>query len=157
MFKWLSPVHYIRKIRGVRSDIKGKEIFVKYLPQLYNDKYLTRYRKTLQKESMYLGVDLIPEIKLQHTDKYKLEIEEKRRLAVEVSKLNDVFAKHGLFEFVKLIPEKVDNDDHYGFMVEIIYRYTNLTKKSVSYIIFYSLFLLGILGIGAYLLWSNFL
>jgi len=157
MFKFLSPVHYIRRIVGIRNDIKGKSVYVQYLPELFSDKFFMKYRKSLRKDSMYIGVDLIPEIKLQKVTDLELENEEKRRLAIEVSKFNEVFAKHGLLEFVKMIPKKIDTEDHYGFLVEIVYKYTNLTAKAVSYVTFYSLFTLGIISTTAYLLFINLL
>ena len=157
MFKWLNIKNYFRKIRGIRNDIKGKKLFVKHLPELYLDKFFAKYRKQLKDETMYIGVDLIPEIKLQFKDEWELENEEKRRLAIEVSKLNDIFAKYGLLEFVKLYPEKVDDGKHYGFMVEVAYKYTTLLPKTVYYVISYSLFLLSILGISGYLLLNYFL
>jgi len=157
MFKWLSIRNYIRRIKGIRNDIKAKRIFLKYLPSLYTDRFLQKYRKKLLEDRMFLGIDLLPEIKLQKQDDLALENEEKRRLAIEISKFNDVFARHGLLEFVKIIPVKVDTDNHYGFMIEVVYKYSSITAKIISYVIFYSLFLLGIIGIVAYLLLTNFL
>lgn len=157
MLRWINPVHYIQRIIDVRNDMQGKREYLEHLPNLYRDGFFKNYRKRLSGESMYLGVDLLPEIKLQNNDTWKLENEEKRRLAVEVSKFNDVFAKHGLLEFVKMIPVKVDTDDYYGFMVEVVYLYSHLSVKTISYITFYTLSLLGIFGGAAYLLKPLFL
>jgi len=145
------------RIKGIRNDIIAKRVFLKYLPSLYSDKFFQKYRKTLLKDRMFLGIDLLPEIKLQKQDDLALENEEKRRLAIEVSKFNDVFAKHGLLEFVKIIPKKIDTDKYYGFMIEVAYKYSNTTAKTISYVIFYTLWLLGLLGIATYLLLTNFI
>lgn len=150
MFNWLTLKHYIRRIKGIRADIIGNDIFKQYLPELYRDKFFQRYRKELKGGSMYVGVDLLPEIKLQFKDPFELKNEENRRLAMEVSRFNEVFAKHGLLELVKMHPQKYDDEKFYGFIVELMFNYTNLTVKSVSYVIFYSLFLLGILGTAIY-------
>jgi len=157
MLKTLSIKNYFRKIRGIINDIRGRRIYIKYLPELYSDTFFQKYRRELKDESMLVGIDILPEIKLQYSEIWDLENEEKRRLAVEVSKFNDIFAKHGLLEFVKMIPRKVDSETNYGFVIELIYNKTFYNIKNVIYVILYTLSLLGLLGTLSYFLIGHFL
>lgn len=151
MFKFLSPINYVKRIIAIRKDIEGKKHFISIIPRLESDAFFSRYMKVFRKDRVYLGINLLPEIKLQKTNPLDLENEEKRRLAMEISKFNDVFAKYGILEMVKLLPKRIESDAHYGFVIEIFYNYRHLNLKSVSYIFFYSLFVLGFIAFAAFL------
>ena len=139
MLKIFSPFYFRKKIILLYKEMKGYDIFKKVLPEAAEDTFFQRYRKRFVKGKLYLGIDMLPELKVYKRTDLEIENEEKKRLAIEVSKFNDVFGKYGILEMIMIVTERIDTDDFYGFILEIGYKFNQARLKTYSYLFFYSL------------------
>lgn len=85
--------------------------------------------------SIIRGVNLRPETLLYGEDeqeKFELGF-----VADNMKKYNELLAKEGVLNLVKANTERVKNNDYYGYLVSIVYRFNKLNYRSIAYCISY--------------------
>jgi len=122
MFKYLNPLYFIKVIKCIFKNISMRKEFNNVLYNIVNDEAFKYIKTEIKSNVLFFGINLKPEIKLVRSTDFDLDVEEKKQLAVQISRFNDVFLKYGIIEMIKIHPEKIDDENFYGFIVNVSYR-----------------------------------
>ncbi len=150
---FLNPITIIKKTWKIGKEFRLLSFYKKQRRKMDKSGDLKLYhlfRDYLG--SLYAVINLQPEIKLYNTGK-ELEIEERKYVGNEISKMLPLFNKYDVYELVRMKQNKIDNDNRYGFGVVIKFAWKEVTFWWLLWLaIVYS----GI-GYGIYYLITTFL
>lgn len=93
--------------------------------------------------NMYIGIDLNPEL-LLYSDASQESVE-LRLISEKMNKYNDFLTKEGILDSIKVDYERIQTEEHYGYVLQISFNFRQYKKSDFIYTIsYFSVIALGI-------------
>jgi hypothetical protein len=85
--------------------------------------------------NLYLGINLNPELLLySETSQESVEL---KLVSEKMNKYNDFLTKEGILDSIKVDYERVQNEEFYGYILQISYNFVKYKKSDLVYAISY--------------------
>jgi hypothetical protein len=85
--------------------------------------------------NLYLGINLNPELLLySETSQESVEL---KLVSEKMNKYNDFLTKEGILDSIKVDYERVQNEEFYGYILQISYNFVKYKKNDLVYAISY--------------------
>jgi len=152
---YIYPQLIFNSLRDAFEDLRYFSRYKSILNELEEDDKLAKLGIRKEKDKMFIGVNLNPEL-LMYTEDSQESVELKF-VSDAMKKYTDFLGKEGILDSIKAEYERVFSDDFYGYVVQISYKYRSYNKDKFKYDIGYvvvssSMLLTGLLIAISYLL-----
>jgi hypothetical protein len=91
--------------------------------------------------NLYLGIDLNPEL-LMYSETSQESVELKL-ISEKMNKYNDFLTNEGILDSIKVDYDRIQNETFYGYILQISFRFTQYTRKKLSYSVGYFILILS--------------
>jgi len=118
---------YVRTMSNIKQELKNNKI-VKYS--------WFSYVKAVNLKAETLSLMNKPEHDLDENEKAELDKLELSFISREISKYNDIFISSGTIELIKTTAIRVKDNDFYGYMVEISFKWNNAKLYQILRLLF---------------------
>ena len=135
IIEYISPRLVIRSLTAALTDLSHFRRYKSILEELDRDKKLEAMKMRLEKDKLFIGVNLNPEL-LMYTDDSQESVELKF-VSDAMKKYTDFLQKEGVLDSIKADYERVFNDEFYGYVVQVRYDFKKYKKKRMIYDISY--------------------
>ena len=145
-FNYISPVKIYNRLSSNLVELSNYRRFKKIVLELNETGRLREIGIKIDPNSnMYIGIDLNPEL-LLYSDTSQESVELKL-ISEKMGKYNDFLTKEGILDSIKVDYERIKNDTHYGYVLQISFNFIKYTRFNLIYDISYFA-ILAILSIG---------
>lgn len=144
----LNPVAVFKSLVATIKELIRYRKYSNILKELDVDGKLKDNGIKLEKNLMYVGVNLNPELLLYGGDSQ--ESVELKFISEAMRKYTDFLEKEGILDAISADYERILNDDFYGYVVQIKFKMTKYKLSNVLYDICYLLAISAISAIGIY-------
>lgn len=98
--------------------------------------------KTDSSSNMYIGINLNPELLLY--SEMSQESVELKLISEKMNKYNDFLTKEGILDVIKVDYERVQDDNYYGYVLQLSFNFKKYRRSDFIYdISYYSILLIG--------------
>jgi hypothetical protein len=119
IFEFLSPVDFWQSLRKTVINVKNWNFYVKCMRRLKEDGSLAQMGMRLDMRSRaYYILNLEPETLMMGSEVLELE---KSRVLESIAIKKGIFEKAGLFELIEVKTERIKNENHYGYLIQVKY------------------------------------
>ena len=141
---YLSPIRVYRRLTIHIKELSHYRTFKKIIFDLNASGKLDEIGiKADPNLNMYIGINLNPEL-LLYSDASQESVELKL-ISEKMNKYNDFLTKEGILDSIKVDYERIQTEEHYGYVLQIGFNFNQYKKSDFIYGISY--FLVTILGI----------
>jgi hypothetical protein len=141
---YLSPIRIYRRLSIHITELSHYRTFKKIIFDLNASGKLDEIGiKADSNLNMYIGINLNPEL-LLYSDASQESVELKL-ISEKMNKYNDFLTKEGILDSIKVDYERIQTEEHYGYVLQIGFNFNQYKKSDFIYGISY--FLVGTLGI----------
>jgi hypothetical protein len=148
ILEYLYPARVYKKFSTCIKELANYNKFKKIVLELNDTGKLEEIGLKIDSNSnMYIGIDLNPELLLySETSQESVEL---RLISEKMNKYNDFLTKEGILDSIKVDYERVQNDEFYGYILQISFSFKKYKRSDLIYSISYfaSLLLLPLLAI----------
>lgn len=141
---YLSPIRVYRRLTIHIKELSHYRTFKKIIFDLNASGKLDEIGiKADPNLNMYIGINLNPEL-LLYSDASQESVELKL-ISEKMNKYNDFLTNEGILDSIKVDYERIQTEEHYGYVLQIGFNFNQYKKSDFIYGISY--FLVTILGI----------
>jgi hypothetical protein len=142
---YLSPIRIYRRLSIHIKELTHYRTFKRIIFDLNKSGKLDEIGlKADPNLNMYIGIDLNPEL-LLYSDASQESVELKL-ISEKMNKYNDFLTKEGILDSIKVDYERIQTDEHYGYVLQISFNFNKYKKSDFIYgISYFSAIILGIL------------
>jgi hypothetical protein len=142
---YLSPIRIYRRLTIHIKELTYYRTFKKIIFDLNKSGKLDEIGiKADPNLNMYIGINLNPEL-LLYSDASQESVELKL-ISEKMNKYNDFLTKEGILDSIKVDYERIQTEEHYGYVLQISFNFKQYKKSDFIYGISYFLTIsLGIL------------
>lgn len=151
----LNPVVVFKSLVSTIKELIRYRKYSSILKELDADGKLKDNGIKLEKNLMYVGVNLNPELLLYGGDSQ--ESVELKFVSEAMRKYTDFLEKEGILDAISADYERILNDDFYGYLVQIKFKMTKYKLSNMLYDICYLLVISAISVIGIYIAVNKFI
>ncbi len=156
LISYINPVSSYRMFKKSTSELLRYLKYSKILTEIDEEGKLKEAGIRLEKNLMYVGVNLNPDL-LKYTDGIEQESVELRFVSESMKKYTDFLEKEGILDAISADYERVYNKDFYGYIVQIKFKMSIYKKSRFIYDSIFLSSILALTSIGIYNLINNFL
>lgn len=125
--------------KGLKENLEELAKFKKYkeiILELQNDGKLEKIGFSLDQDgSLYLGIDLNPELLLySETSQESVEL---KLISEKMTKYTDFLTKEGILDAIKVDYDRVRSEEYYGYVLKISYDFKKYNRKDFIFQISY--------------------
>ena len=142
---YLSPIKVYKSLVSNIEELVQYSRFKKIVIDLNNKGKLDEIGIKIDENSnMYIGIDLNPELLLySETSQQSVEL---KLISEKMNKYNDFLTKEGILDSIKVDYERIQTEEHYGYVLQISFNFKQYKKSDFIYgISYFSAIALGIL------------
>jgi hypothetical protein len=151
---YLSPVRIYRRLTIHVKELINYRTFKKIILELNDSGKLDEIGiKADPNSNMYIGINLNPEL-LLYSDASQESVELKL-ISEKMNKYNDFLTKEGILDSIKVDYERIQTEEHYGYVLQISFNFNKYKKSDFIYGISYFSVLLLTLIAGIFLLFNK--
>jgi hypothetical protein len=152
--EYIIPTRVFNSISNNIKDLKHNQRYNSIIEELDKDGRLNEIGFKLEKNNLYAGVTLNPDL-LKYTDPESQESVELKFVSEKMKKYTNFLQSEGILDSIKADYDRIyDKKDFYGYVVQISYR-KNRNISKLIYDCIYTSVLLPIIGFGLYYLVIN--
>jgi len=142
---YLSPIRIYRRLTIHIKELTHYRTFKKIIFDLNASGKLDEIGiKADPNLNMYIGINLNPEL-LLYSDASQESVELKL-ISEKMNKYNDFLTREGILDSIKVDYERIQTEEHYGYVLQISFNFNKYKKSDFIYgISYFSTILLGIL------------
>jgi hypothetical protein len=142
---YLSPIRIYRRLTIHIKELTHYRTFKKIIFDLNASGKLDEIGiKADPNLNMYIGINLNPEL-LLYSDASQESVELKL-ISEKMNKYNDFLTKEGILDAIKVDYERIQTEEHYGYVLQISFNFKQYKKSDFIYgISYFSTITLGIL------------
>ena len=142
---YLSPIRVYRRLTIHIKELSHYRTFKKIIFDLNASGKLDEIGiKADPNLNMYIGINLNPEL-LLYSDASQESVELKL-ISEKMNKYNDFLTKEGILDSIKVDYERIQTEEHYGYVLQIGFNFNQYKKSDFIYgISYFSVTILGIL------------
>ena len=142
---YLSPIRIYRRLAIHIKELTHYRTFKKIIFDLNASGKLDEIGiKADPNLNMYIGINLNPEL-LLYSDASQESVELKL-ISEKMNKYNDFLTKEGILDSIKVDYERIQTEEHYGYVLQISFNFNKYKKSDFIYgISYFSTITLGIL------------
>ena len=133
--KYISPKLVIQSLKSGYQDLKYFKKFKSILKELEKEGKLKTIGFKLKDDKLFVGVNLNPDL-LRYTDDSQESVELKF-ISEAMKKYTDFLQNEGILDSIVADYERIFNEDFYGYIVQIRYKFKNYNKKEMIYSVSY--------------------
>ena len=142
---YLSPIRIYGRLSIHAKELINYRIFKKIIFDLNKSGKLDEIGLKVDPSlNMYIGIDLNPELLLySDTSQESVEL---RLISEKMNKYNDFLTKEGILDSIKVDYERIQTEEHYGYVLQIGFNFKQYKKSDFIYgISYFSTIAIGIL------------
>ena len=133
---YLSPIRIYKRLSIHIRELINYRTFKKIIFDLNKNGKLDEVGiKADPNLNMYIGIDLNPEL-LLYSDTSQESVELKL-ISEKMNKYNDFLTKEGILDSIKVDYERIQTDEHYGYILQISFNFKQYKKSDFIYTISY--------------------
>lgn len=133
---YILPNRVYSSLKKSITELRYKSKYKSIVMELFNSGKLDELGIKLNKGGeMYLGINLNPEL-LLYSDTSQESVELKF-INEKMKKYTDFFTVEGILDYMKVDYDRVRNDNHYGYIIQLSFRNVNYKVKRFVYDITY--------------------
>jgi hypothetical protein len=142
---YLSPIRIYRRLSIHVKELINYRTFKRIIFELSKSGKLDEIGiKADPALNMYIGIDLNPEL-LLYSDASQESVE-LRLISEKMNKYNDFLTKEGILDSIKVDYERIQTEEHYGYVLQISFNFKQYKKSDFIYVIsYFSVIALGLL------------
>ena len=142
---YLSPIKVYKSLVSNIEELVQYSRFKKIVIDLNNKGKLDEIGIKIDENSnMYIGIDLNPELLLySETSQQSVEL---KLISEKMNKYNDFLTKEGILDSIKLEYDRIQNDEFYGYILQIGYNFKRYTRSKFIYDLSYYLIVAGMIS-----------
>jgi hypothetical protein len=143
---YLSPIRIYRRLSIHAKELVNYRTFKRIIFDLNKSGKLDEIGLKVDPNlNMYIGIDLNPELLLySDTSQESVEL---RLISEKMNKYNDFLTKEGILDSIKVDYERIQTEEHYGYVLQISFNFKQYKKSDFIYgISYFSAIALGILA-----------
>lgn len=154
ILEYINPVKVFNSLRNCFIELKYNRKFNTIIKELDDSGSLEQIGLSLDKNKLYFGVDLNPELLLYGESSQ--ETVEMKFVKEKMLKYTEFLKKEGVLDSITADYERVQTLDHYGYIIEIKFAFREYSFKKLAYGLMYFIMLFAIpLSVFAYYYISN--
>ena len=135
---YLSPIRVYRRLTIHIKELSHYRTFKKIIFDLNASGKLDEIGiKADPNLNMYIGINLNPEL-LLYSDASQESVELKL-ISEKMNKYNDFLTKEGILDSIKVDYERIQTEEHYGYVLQIGFNFNQYKKSDFIYGISYFL------------------
>lgn len=151
----INPLKTITSLKDAIHELIRYRRYVKIINELDNEGKLIERGIRLDKDSMYIGVNLNPDLLLYGNESQ--EAVELRFVSESMRKYTDFLEKEGILDAISADYERIyDKSDFYGYIVRVKFKMTKYSLKTFLYNIIYILTVAIAASVGIYAMINKF-
>jgi hypothetical protein len=142
---YLSPIRIYRRLSIHAKELVNYRTFKRIIFDLNKSGKLDEIGLKVDPNlNMYIGINLNPELLLySDTSQESVEL---RLISEKMNKYNDFLTKEGILDSIKVDYERIQTEEHYGYVLQISFNFKQYKKSDFIYgISYFSAIVLGIL------------
>lgn len=142
---YLSPIRIYRRLSIHAKELVNYRTFKRIIFDLNKSGKLDEVGLKADPDlNMYIGIDLNPELLLySDTSQESVEL---RLISEKMNKYNDFLTREGILDSIKVDYERIQTEEHYGYVLQISFNFKQYKKSDFIYgISYFSVIALGIL------------
>jgi hypothetical protein len=133
---YLSPIRIYRRLTIHITELSHYRTFKKIIFDLNDSGKLDEIGIRADPNSnMYIGINLNPEL-LLYSDASQESVELKL-ISEKMNKYNDFLTKEGILDSIKVDYERIQTEEHYGYVLQISFNFNKYKKSDFIYSISY--------------------
>tara|TARA_Y100000389_G_scaffold123695_1_gene121029 strand:+ start:514 stop:993 length:480 start_codon:yes stop_codon:yes gene_type:complete len=156
LISYINPIDSYKTFKKSIDELSRYLRYSKILSELDNEGKLKATGIKLEKNLMYIGVNLNPDL-LKYTDGIEQESVELRFVSDSMKKYTNFLEKEGILDAISADYERVYNKDFYGYVVEVKFKMNTYNRSRFIYDSIFLSSIIGLISIGIYNLINNFL
>ena len=141
ILEYINPKKVYNSLSSCITELKYNRTYNTILKELEKNGSLKQIGLTLKKEKLYFGVDLNPELLLYGESSQ--ETVEMKFVKEKMVKYTDFLKKEGILDSIVADYDRIQSEDHYGYIIEIKYAFREYSASRFLYNISYFALLLG--------------
>jgi hypothetical protein len=133
---YISPVKVYKRLSTCLDELSKYRKFKKIIFDLNSEGKLDEIGMRADSASnMYIGIDLNPELLLySETSQESVEL---KLVSEKMNKYNDFLTKEGILDSIKVDYERIQNEEYYGYVLQISFNFRKYKKSDLIYAISY--------------------
>jgi hypothetical protein len=144
---YLNPSKVFKLLKLQITDLKNSRRYLNIVKSLDDDGKLQKIGfRADQDYNLYLGIDLNPELLLY--SEMSQETAELKLIGEKLKRHTDFLLNEGILDSIQVDYDRVKDENFYGYIVKISYKFTHYTRKSYIKNIAYFLSI-GLTSIGS--------
>ena len=133
---YLSPIRIYRRLTIHITELSHYRTFKKIIFDLNDSGKLDEIGIRADPNSnMYIGINLNPEL-LLYSDASQESVELKL-ISEKMNNYNDFLTKEGILDSIKVDYERIQTEEHYGYVLQISFNFNKYKKSDFIYSISY--------------------
>lgn len=126
---YLNPLKVFKKLKLQRADLQNHRRYKNIVQSLNDDGKLQKVGfRTDADYHLYLGIDLNPELLLY--SELSQETAELKMIGEKLKRHTDFLLSEGILDSIQVDYDRVKDENFYGYIVKISYKFTHYDKKS---------------------------
>lgn len=126
---YLNPLKVFKKLRLQRTDLKNYQRYTNIVRSLNDEGKLQKVGFQVDLDhNLYLGIDLNPELLLY--SELSQETAELKMIGEKLKRQTDFLLSEGILDSIQVDYDRVKDENFYGYVVKISYKFTHYTRKS---------------------------
>jgi len=127
----INPVEVFKSLIGALKELLRYRKYSKILKELDEEKKLSEIGIKLEKNLMYIGVNLNPELLLYGGESQ--ESVELKFVSEAMMKYTDFLQKEGILDAISADYERIYNENFYGYLVQIKFKMSKYKLRRLLY------------------------
>lgn len=138
---YINPKKVYNSLSNCITELKYYRKYKSILQELENNDSLKQIGLSLEKDKLYFGVDLNPEL-LLYGDASQ-ETVEMKFVKEKMLKYTEFLKKEGILDSIIADYDRIQSPDYYGYVIEIKYAFREYSSSVFVYNISYFTLLIG--------------
>ena len=142
ILEYINPKKVFNSLKNCLTELKYNRKFNKIVKDLDANGSLEQIGLSLDKNKLYVGVDLNPELLLYGESSQ--ETVEMKFVKEKMLKYTEFLKKEGILDSITADYDRVQTLDHYGYIIEIKFAFNEYSLRKLAYNIMYFIVLAAI-------------
>lgn len=126
---YLNPLKVFKKLKLQRTDLQNQHRYTNIVQSLNDTGKLQKVGFRVDADHhLYLGIDLNPE--LLFYSELSQETAELKMIGEKLKRHTDFLLSEGILDSIQVDYDRVKDENFYGYIVKISYKFTHYDKKS---------------------------
>ena len=152
--EYINPAYIVKSLRNALTELTYYKNYKKIIQELDENGYLQKMKISRENDYLLIGVDLNPELLIYEEN--TIESAELRVISEKLKKYTVFLQKEGILDSVKADYERIKNDNYYGYLISISFKFKKYDSFKFKYDIAYLFGLFFTLSTLIYLLFNIF-